>query len=239
MEYWVKLHSQSLTNEVFMYDPTAWMVFMVCLLLAYPRKGEFTITRNQLAKHLDLKPITAYKALKRLEERKMIVLVTDPVTRRFTRVSILNWDKFQGADNTSSNLAVTSQEQRGNSAVTPYIDIDIDKEQLQTKKLNSLVLGRGQVIAFLKEFPGLTTTELEEQRVLCNRQMAMSSSEYTNPGLYFKGWLRTYMAEKNKPTPKHQTYTPPTLEDETPERREHIRQKLAEGKAKLLDKLGG
>ena len=30
----------------------------------------------------------------------------------------------------------------------------------------------------------------------CNLAMAMSSTEYSNPGNYFKGWLKNYLLEK-------------------------------------------
>lgn len=54
------------------------------------------------------------------------------------------------------------------------------------------------MMAFLKEFPGLSTSELKEQTEKCNNYMAISSAEYSNPGLFLKGWLRKYMGEKRK-----------------------------------------
>lgn len=66
----------------------------------------------------------------------------------------------------------------------------------QQKILNRLILSRGQLIAYAKEFNGLTTDEIKEQREKCNAYMNMSSSNYTNPGLFFKGWLQRYVREK-------------------------------------------
>jgi len=66
------------------------------------------------------------------------------------------------------------------------------------KRTNNLSVSRSQMIAVLKEFPGLSTSEVREQIGKCNNYMAMSSCEYQNPGLFFRGWLKRYADEKRK-----------------------------------------
>lgn len=73
-----------------------------------------------------------------------------------------------------------------------------EEVKILSKKVNPLVLSRGQTISFLKAFPSLKTSELKEQMVLCNRHMNMSSHQYTDPGLYFKGWLKKYCEDKRQ-----------------------------------------
>lgn len=61
---------------------------------------------------------------------------------------------------------------------------------------NPLSLTRSQVLAFLKEFPGLTSSEMKAQVEKCNSYMAMSSEPIKNPGLFFRGWLKRFREEQ-------------------------------------------
>jgi hypothetical protein len=73
-----------------------------------------------------------------------------------------------------------------------------EEELLLPKKSNKLNLSKSQVIAIQREFTGITTTEVREQMEKCSNYMTISSTTYTNPGLFFKGWLKKFMGEKNK-----------------------------------------
>lgn len=76
---------------------------------------------------------------------------------------------------------------------------DDDEEILiPTKKTNPLQLGKGQMMSYLKEFPGLTSTELKEEISKCNTYMGMSSVDYGNPGLFLRKWIKRFMEEKAK-----------------------------------------
>lgn len=75
-------------------------------------------------------------------------------------------------------------------------DIDIEqkenKKNFAAKKINSLVLSPKQIQVILKEYPGLTNIEVKEQAIKCSDYMAISSSEYKNPGLFFRGWMKKF-----------------------------------------------
>src|SRR3990167_5060158 len=73
-----------------------------------------------------------------------------------------------------------------------------EEEKNSPKKINSLALSRGQIMVFLKEFPGLVNQDIKEQATKCSQYMSASSESYKNPGLFFRGWLRKFYAEWRK-----------------------------------------
>jgi len=119
---WIKFHRKVLSNEIFLHDHNAWHVFEVLLLLVDSSTGSLTMGRFQLAKWADLKPITAYKALKRLENHKMVTLYSN---NKFTRITVTNWKEYQSGNNNDNNT-VTTREQRGNTL-----------QELRSKKYSS------------------------------------------------------------------------------------------------------
>lgn len=113
---------------------------------------------------------------------------------------------------------------------------DNEEDLVENKKIpNRLNLSKGMIIAFAKEFKGLTTTEIEEQRIKCNAYMNMSSENYNNPGLFFRAWLKKYLHEKqvkaNEETAKNQTIN--SLPDITEEQRQKNIQHLDEMRKSL------
>lgn len=105
---WIKLYRQIATNEIFRYDRTAWHVFEVLLISCDKKTGKWSGGRFQLADLCNENPATTYKALKRLENAKMVTLSSNT---KYTTISICKWGDFQESGN-------TKREQRGNNAVT-------------------------------------------------------------------------------------------------------------------------
>lgn len=105
-EGWVKLHRQTLKNKVFRHDRTAWHVFQVLLLTVDHKTAEWSGGRYVLADLCELKPTTCYQALKRLEKAKMVTLTSN---NRFTSISICKWEKYQGDDDSSNDIRMTSE----------------------------------------------------------------------------------------------------------------------------------
>ena len=70
-----------------------------------------------------------------------------------------------------------------------------EKGKIAPKEINSLNLSKGQVMAFIKEFPGLSASQVKEQATKCSSYMAMSSTNYSNPGLFFRGWMKKFYGE--------------------------------------------
>lgn len=105
---WIKLHRTTLDNKIWQRDPTAWHIFEYFLLSVDKDTHKRTFGRKQLARELEMNESTVYKALKRLENAKMVTQVSN---NRFTTILILNWRKYQGNGN-------TSREQQSNNKVT-------------------------------------------------------------------------------------------------------------------------
>lgn len=119
-------------------------------------------------------------------------------------------------------------------------EVKLSKEELLQKISNRLTLSKGQLMAFAKEFNGLTTTELKEQQIKCNTYMNMSSQNYSNPGLFFKGWLKKYMQDKK--TKESEIKMKKGIESTLPVVSEEERQrnfvKITEIRKNLSSKLG-
>lgn len=107
---WIKLHRKILENEVFLYDDTAWKVFMVCLLSVNHETGSFTIGSRQLGRLVSREHTVAFRALKRLEKCKMVQLQTQ---RGFTKVSICKWADYQ-----KDTQRVTQRQRNANATPT-------------------------------------------------------------------------------------------------------------------------
>lgn len=117
--------------------------------------------------------------------------------------------------------------------------IDDEEIKIPSKKTNPLRLTRGQVISYLKAFPGLTTSELNEQSDLCNNYMGMSSWEIKNPGLFFRKWLTRYMTENKakQVQSQKQAEQDKVLPDLTPEQREMNFKKIDEIRKGVLARI--
>lgn len=109
---WVKLHRKILDNELLWSDSTAFMLFVKLMLLANRQTGEYWTGRNALAEATGLKPITAYKALKRLQVAGIIQLRSN---NRYTKISITKWSQYQDFGNNEVTTPITAK-QRGSNA---------------------------------------------------------------------------------------------------------------------------
>jgi hypothetical protein len=120
---WIKLYRKAKDNQI-MSDPVAWTIFCWILMTVDRRTGEMTLGRKWASKILGLKEGTFYKGLKRLEKKyKNVVLVTEKVTIKYTRVRVLNWDKYQSKNEPVTDL-VTIKEQSSNNPVTHNKNIE-------------------------------------------------------------------------------------------------------------------
>lgn len=106
---WIKLHRQVLNNEIFRHDPTAWRVFEVLLLLADKNKAEWSGGLYQLTGFTGIKKDALYKAVKRLENAKM---VTRRVNSKYTVYRICKWADFQGSETSSVNAEYTESKNK-------------------------------------------------------------------------------------------------------------------------------
>lgn len=239
---WVKLHRKAKENGM-MGDHLAWTLFCWILMSVDRKSGKYLTGRYLLAEALETKPTTIYHAILRLSKKwKVVTLRSD---NKKTEISVLNWAKYQSTDSSVtqvSDIKVTTKEQQSDT-IQEVENIEVKNNNANAlyaaeKTSNNLVLSKSQLIAFAREFPGITTTEIREQREKCNSYMAISSSSYTNPGLFFKGWLKKYTEDKKNKAAKEKYNAellaglPPL----SPEEKERANKKLAEIREKLHGK---
>jgi hypothetical protein len=213
MEGWIKLH-RKLNETSFKNKPLVVALFVHLLLNAnhqdkkfYWNNEELTIKsgqlltgRKELSKQTGISPQSIRTAMMVLKSTNTITIKS---TNRFSIISILNWDKYQNESTSTLTSKLTNNQPTTNQQLTTNKNEENEENEekelyMPNKKPNGLRISRSQLIAFLKEFPGLTTSEAKEQVLLCNNYMAISSVVYTNPGLFFRGWLKRYMTEKKK-----------------------------------------
>lgn len=132
MKTFVKLYRKTLENELLANDNTAYIVFTKILLRVDWQTGEMITGRYKLSKLTNLKPTTCYAALKRLEKARMVSLMTGRMTTKYTKIKVLNWQKFQG-DGQSDDFLMTFKRQSNDT---------INKnKRIKEEKNNTNVLG--------------------------------------------------------------------------------------------------
>lgn len=127
---WVKLQRQTMENQIFHHDFTAWHIFEVLLMVCDSKTGTWEGGRFQLAELCKMNANTLYKALLRLQKAKMVTLSSNT---KYTKIYICNWSKYQSGgnrlgntpSNTPSNTLTRSKELKNNIdksilATTPY-----------------------------------------------------------------------------------------------------------------------
>lgn len=151
--YWVKLYVKTISNPIWQHDDTAWKMFELLLMLAYPT-GVWSGGRFQLAELSKLADTTLYKALKRLKNAEMVTLVSN---NKYTTISICNWEKYQGYSNTKdeqqSNNKVTTNEQQSNT----LIRIKNKEKETITKERNTAgIYNENSIVFQIEQKLGIT-----------------------------------------------------------------------------------
>lgn len=128
-EGWVKIHRKIMANDLLRYDNSAYIVFTKLWIYCDRSTGIYTTGRIGLAGITNLKPTTAYNALRRLEKQSMITLSSNS---RFTKIQICNWRKYQSLDDSKQTedrqKNDTKQEEEGEyNLVQSQRDVDIAK----------------------------------------------------------------------------------------------------------------
>lgn len=107
---WIKLYRKTAENEI-IQDAVAFTLFSFILLNVDRSSGQMKTGRFWLSNALKQDPSTIYKALKRLEKKYQVIEINS--NKMGTSISVKNWAKYQSGDE-----MVTTEEQRGNNAVT-------------------------------------------------------------------------------------------------------------------------
>lgn len=211
MEGWIKLHRKLLDNPIFSSEKGL-KIWIWCLLKAnhletdvylgmekiHINSGEFIFGRDSASKDLKIKPSTIRNWIELLKKDSYINTKT---TNKYTVITIQNWIMYQEKGHEKGqqidNRLTTDCQRIDTNKNDKNVKNDKNDDYIEEKIPNRLILSRGQLIALAKEFNGLSTEEIKEQRIKCNDYMNISSVNYTNVGLFFKKWLTRYQKEKN------------------------------------------
>lgn len=104
---YIYLYRKILKNEPLLRDHTAFGVFIWLLLRADYKTGKVETGRFVGAHDLGLKPTTFYQAIRRLTTKHELVDTSSD--NRFTSITILNWNDFQGSNDTSVDTILTTE----------------------------------------------------------------------------------------------------------------------------------
>lgn len=112
MSGYIKLWRTTIDHEILANDNSAYIVFTKLLMRVDRKTGKYTTGRFKLADLCNLKPTTAWKALKRLEKAKMVSLTSD---NKKTIISICNWSKWQSVGDSTGDNKVTTKGQQSDT----------------------------------------------------------------------------------------------------------------------------
>lgn len=129
MSTFVKLYRKTIENEFLARDNNAFLLFTKLLLRVNWKTGSLITGRYKLSLLVNLKPTTAYATLQRLENAGMVTLEPDS---KYTKITVVNWKKYQINDSSDDNLMTTSRQ----------LDDTINKnKRIKEEKNNTNVLG--------------------------------------------------------------------------------------------------
>jgi hypothetical protein len=250
-EGWVKLHRKLLKWEWRDDANTGWL-FMCCLMSTnhqdnkwhgiLVKKGSFITSQKKLS---SLTGLTIRQVRVSLTKLKMTGELTVQANNVYSIITIQNWNRYQ-QDDRPLDRPMTDQRQTDDRPMTTNNNDNNEKNDKNEENilppknfLNRLTLTKSQLNAFAKEFQGLSTTEIKEQQEKCNAYMNMSSDNYNNPGLFFRGWLKNYQTDKHEAKIKEEFKSSPAdyLPIISEEEKKRNLEKLANIKLKLKEKL--
>lgn len=253
-EGWIKLH-RKLSESSFKDRPLIFALFVDLLLNANHEEkkiiwnkeemvvgaGQLITGRKTLSKRTGISEQSVRSALNTLKSTNTITI---KVTSKFSIISILNWSRYQGQLTSTPTIEPTNNQPATNQQLTTNNNDKNDnneknEEYIQPEKIsNNLNLSKSQLIAFAREFKGLTTSDIKAEVTKCNAYMAMSSEKYTNPGLFFKKWLaRTQKESLAKQAEQNRMEASiNNLPELTPEEHQRAQERLAEIRSRFGSK---
>lgn len=149
MSDWLKLHRKSLESRVFS-DPQLWRLWCWCLLKSNWKRGwylgcevqpgQFAIGRAAASEELGVSGSAWYRAMLKLQEIGCIRLQSNS---RFTIVSIVNWQKYQGEVNSKRTAGEqpTNNERTAGEQQADTIEEGLEGEE-GLERYNSLSISR-------------------------------------------------------------------------------------------------
>lgn len=110
---YIYLYRKILNNKTLFRDTNAFTIFIWLLLRANYKTGEIETGRFAMANDLGIKPCTIYSSLLRLSRNYKLLNIKS--NNKYSIISIVNWHDFQGSNNTSDNIQITTRSQQDNT----------------------------------------------------------------------------------------------------------------------------
>lgn len=136
---YIKLYRAIQDNEILSFRGNNLKYFFIELLLSADYKtGEINASMRDLAKKAETSHVSVIKMLKKLEQNNMVTVVPD---RHFTKISIINWHKFQSKND--DFYALPGYHSVTSSVTTPVTSSNSSQEDpsyhLDNHQLNATV----------------------------------------------------------------------------------------------------
>ncbi len=252
----ILLARQSIESDIWRLKPSSWWKIWCFILASVQHKdfkelkrgqGYFNFTELCKTKSLG-KDVTINNVEKFIKYAKQAEMLATSKSTWGVLITVAKYDTYQtisyyqSGDKSGDMSGMKAEQERNESGNINKNDKNVKNEkneEEQQKIPNRLILSKGQLIGLAKEYPGLTTTEIKEQMGECNRYMNISSSNYTNPGLFFKGWLKKYTSDKKIKEVRENTkpYDPTDIPDISEEQRIRNLEHLKKIREELSQKL--
>lgn len=179
---WIKLYRKARENNI-LQDHIAWSLFTFILLSVDRTTGTYTTGRYLLAEAVGAKPITVYKALKRLQKKYQVLEASS--NNKKTTISVLNWAKYQ-----HDEVSVTSKEHQSNIKVT--LNKNKRSREVENKDIKSKDL--------IQEIPDKPKKNFGNEDV--NKLLEGFKANFGYPPTDRKPRQWAYLLAKNKTVPK-------------------------------------
>lgn len=114
---YIKLYRKLIDNKKLWRDQTATRVLTWLLLRADYKTGTVETGRFVAAEDIGIKPTTFYQSLVRLKNMKIIDIKSN---NKYSTISILNWSRYQGGNDTTTDNKVTTDRQQNDNKMTLY-----------------------------------------------------------------------------------------------------------------------
>jgi hypothetical protein len=138
---WIKLHRKMNENDI-MRDANALQLLNWILLNVDHKTGEVTVQRGWLSRFLRQNPNTFYAVVTRLRHKYHMITTTTLDNNQGTKISLLNWDKYQSSEkpSTTPDVFATTDLQLSDNNIT----------RIENK--NKEYIKRESTPSYLKEF---------------------------------------------------------------------------------------
>ena len=179
---WIKFWRKTEDNDIWKYDRTAWFVFEYLLISCDKKTGHIRAGRTAISKSLKLNPNTLYKAIKRLEKAKMIVLVSN---NKYTDFFICNWKNYQSSGNNNNanyqvgNNKVTTKTAFSNNQITDIKDAGGNNKKNKKDDFGNTI----------QEYKNKKKKEEERKKKKKDNTIVLSTNDYI---IFKETWKKLY-----------------------------------------------